>query len=1181
MTSEGPDRREDPYVGPVSFRLGDPLYGRDREREDLLDLLIAERIVLLYSPSGAGKSSLIEAALVPALRDAAFEVLPTIRVTHALPPEPGMPVPRNRYVLGVLLSLEEGVSPDRQRPVAELATLTLREYLTAYADRDERPGNEVLIFDQFEEVLTADPTDEPAKHAFFKELGDVLRDRGHWALFSMREDFLAALDPYLKYLPTRLRTTFRLDLLSVSEALEAIRRPAKRAGVNFTEDAARQLVDDLRIVRVQRPTGVTEVLGSYVEPVQLQVACHLLWSTLPLGATEITRTDVEALGRVDQALGGYYADRVQAAAASTGVSERVIRDWFEESLITPQGLRSQVLQGPQPSSEAGHRLLGELLDAHLVRAETRRQATWYELAHDRLIEPVRRDNAAWRIRHLSSMERSALLWEQEGKPDRLLLLGTDLAAAQQDEAVRTGALTNRQREFLEASRRADEQARRDIETAAALQRSARRLRITAVLSTVLAVASVVLLVVVGGLLALSDQARDEADAARSVTSLLLEAQSRLDGDQDRAVALAAEGAEMYGDGGFTEQVRDVLYQAVASPVSLALRGQAGSTRAAAISEDDRAVVAAGSEDIRVWERNSGRLRAELPLEKDEVVNSLDVASDGRTVFAGMEDGTLLVWDVESSDPLRWEEGTGYVWAVSRSPDGERFASVGIDTTVQVWGVDGTLQITIQDAETTYANAVAFSPDGTRLATAGDNAEVVLWDARTGVETERLPLPEDAYEVEFGSDGDSLATITASSVTVWDLDSWEPRYPPFEEAPGTPRSLDEDFARVLSVDTEGAVSVYDLASGLETGSSSVPGASVWGAAFDAEPDRVLVLGYDIDPAFWNLRPAGSFAYLTAAAVTESRIYQAWSDGTLWVSGVDAQSGESIVPGIGSDDVAELAADRAGARLAAVTIFGQVRVWDTTTGTELVVLEPEDYPFTDVDITPDGALIITGDEAGQVVAWDAETGEKLNDAGYGTATEPSAAKPRSVSEIQVSPDGGTVFAALMPSYTPDEPIALVAPLSGSGVGSGEEMPMPEGWEAESVLAAAFDADGKNIVLGTETGRIARADTRDGTLVWDVENEHEGPAQEILVAGDGRSVLSMGGDNKVAILDAADGTEIHRVATVSKPLAAVLGGDGEDLVLVTEDDGVVAVGLTDTGLLELVDSKIIYRGECDADC
>ena len=64
--------------------------------------------------------------------------------------------------------------------------------------------------------------------------------------------------------------------------------------------------------------GAEDALGSYVEPVQLQVACSLLWSSLPPGATRITEADVEALGDVDQALADYYADRVQRIAEAGG-----------------------------------------------------------------------------------------------------------------------------------------------------------------------------------------------------------------------------------------------------------------------------------------------------------------------------------------------------------------------------------------------------------------------------------------------------------------------------------------------------------------------------------------------------------------------------------------------------------------------------------------------------------------------------------------------------------------------------------------------------------------------------------------------------------------------------------------------------------------------------------------------
>ena len=57
--------RPNPYPGPRSFQQGERLFGRERETAELLDLLIAERIVLLYSPSGAGKTSLVQVSADP------------------------------------------------------------------------------------------------------------------------------------------------------------------------------------------------------------------------------------------------------------------------------------------------------------------------------------------------------------------------------------------------------------------------------------------------------------------------------------------------------------------------------------------------------------------------------------------------------------------------------------------------------------------------------------------------------------------------------------------------------------------------------------------------------------------------------------------------------------------------------------------------------------------------------------------------------------------------------------------------------------------------------------------------------------------------------------------------------------------------------------------------------------
>ena len=285
-----------PFVGPRPLRPGEPIFGRDREIRRLTNLLVAERIVLLYSPSGAGKTSLIEAGLLPRLHDRRFQVSPPIRVSLRTP---DAVADVNRYLVSTLQSLEAGLRPDRQRSARELLDLGLEGYLREWAEQDDfGVGNEMLIFDQFEEVLVLDPGDDAVKREFFVQLGDALEERGRWALFSMREDYIAGLDPYLPELPTRLHTRMRLDLLSPDSARRAAESLAVSAGRTFQEPAVLSLVESLRRVQAQREGELVYVPGPVVEPLQLQVVCRRLWDSLPPDATEITETDVDRLGRI-------------------------------------------------------------------------------------------------------------------------------------------------------------------------------------------------------------------------------------------------------------------------------------------------------------------------------------------------------------------------------------------------------------------------------------------------------------------------------------------------------------------------------------------------------------------------------------------------------------------------------------------------------------------------------------------------------------------------------------------------------------------------------------------------------------------------------------------------------------------------------------------------------------------
>jgi len=132
-----------PYVGPRPFQTGERLYGRDRERAELRDLLIAQRIVVMYAPSGAGKTSLIQAALVPELEQIDFHVLPIIRVNQPL--ANGGNDGSNRYVRSALLSLDSALPPSDQCDAKELAAMTLSDYMAARPRPAGAAARNVLI----------------------------------------------------------------------------------------------------------------------------------------------------------------------------------------------------------------------------------------------------------------------------------------------------------------------------------------------------------------------------------------------------------------------------------------------------------------------------------------------------------------------------------------------------------------------------------------------------------------------------------------------------------------------------------------------------------------------------------------------------------------------------------------------------------------------------------------------------------------------------------------------------------------------------------------------------------------------------------------------------------------------------------------------------------------------------
>lgn len=1094
-----------PYVGPRSFQTGETLYGRERETLELLDLLIAERIVLLYSPSGAGKTSLIQAALTPKLREEGFNVLPPIRVSAEPPPlvSPsgskagvGTKSIPNRFVLSALFSLEQKLPQEKRLALSMLTRMTLDEYLKQRTDLAET--SPVLVFDQFEEVLTVDVTNLDAKAAFFEQVGEALRDRSRWALFSMREDYLAGLDPYLKPIPTRFATTYRLDLLGVNAAREAIQKPARKGGVDFTDAAAEKLVNDLRRVQVQRPDGSVELQpGPYVEPVQLQVVCYRLWDKLPEGKATIAESEIGDVGDVNTALADYYASSVQQTARTTSVSERAIRDWFDRQLITEQGIRGQVLMEREASRGLSNKAIRMLEDAHLVRADERRGSTWFELAHDRLIEPVRASNAAWFRANLSALQQAAELWSRQDRADGLLLRDKPLQDAEAWAKEHSGELTQTEKDFLAES----QEAQQVIENK---QRQNRRIRLLAIVASVVGVIALLGIVVALVSLAQLGDALEETDKQREI-----------------AVANEQEAQrqreEVVTQDRVSKMVSASLSQLEVDPeVSLLLATQAFSTTADVQTDDvlRQAVIAS-------------RLRETFVGHTAHVLNA-DISPDGTRIATASEDGTARVWDIDSGEVLATLGGNqGSVWSVTYSPDGSQLATTD-DKGTRVWDVECLKAGDSNEGCVTrelggHASSVylaAFSPDGLHLVTASDDHTAIVWNLASGAQEHVLGGHASAVNsAAFSPDGTKIVTASADqTLRVWDLTKCTPDCA-FQEYKGPTgamwnASFSPDGQYVVAASEDQNAYKFNVADGnIETffiGHTD----TVFGATFSPDGELIVTASADGTARLWDANYGVPLAVLrghtgnvNSVAFNEDGelIVTASDDGTakLWNEG----SGIELKTVRGhTNKIFSVAFSPDGRRVATASQDKTAGVWDAATGLEVLppLVGHTDW-VTDANFSPDGMHLVTTSDDGTVRLWDL-----------------TACNESECPSVQIEIAEGVV--AQHAVFSPDGGRVLTAGSDGKmelwDAKTGQALPFASAG-GEELTSAVFSPDGKRIVTASVDGKARVWDAETGAAGIVLEG-HAGALTSAVFSPDGTWIVTGSADRTARVWDATTGAE-----------------------------------------------------------
>jgi hypothetical protein len=431
-----------PYIGPRPFEQSDRdiFFGRTQEANELVSLITAHSVVLLYAQSGAGKTSLVRAGLIPLLeREESFKVFPPMRVRENIDTPDRPDSIENVYVFNALCSIS---SPES---LNSLSGMSLTDYLkTTKKDSGDGDGScpTALIFDQFEELFTLYPERWEERRAFFKQIRDALNANPLLrVLFAMREDFIAELDPYVSLLPEKLRTRLRVERLREKTARRAITEPLEKVKTTnharqFAPGVADKLVNNLLQIQVRTPHGIKTVKGEFVETLQLQVVCQALWEKLGPEDQLITDAHLEEYGNVDKALVVFYENAIEETVKKTRIKEGRLRHWFERTLITPTGTRGTVFRGENETGGIPNNVIDELENHRIIRVELRGQAQWYELTHDRFVETVQTSNQNWLLSRPATeeirknLEERAAAWIRNEQQDEDLLDDVDLRQAE-------------------------------------------------------------------------------------------------------------------------------------------------------------------------------------------------------------------------------------------------------------------------------------------------------------------------------------------------------------------------------------------------------------------------------------------------------------------------------------------------------------------------------------------------------------------------------------------------------------------------------------------------------------------------------------------------------------------------------------------------------------------------------
>jgi WD40 repeat protein len=1113
-----------PYVGPRTFlkEEGHLFYGREREARDLIALVASEQLVLFYAQSGAGKSSLINTRLIPYLESKEYEVLPVSRVTGG---EPTQNKIDNIYIFNLIRSLDQ-----HDTDLHILDHRSLAEFL-GNLNRDERgyfyddspipelpqgetyppPWRRALIIDQFEELFSTHPEAWQQREGFFRQLAEAMQvDPYLWVVLVMREDYIAALDPYAHLLPGALRVRYYMQRLGREAALNAVTSPVKDLRP-YSEGVAEKLVDDLRSTKVQQPDGTSEMQpGQYVEPVQLQVVCYSLWENLSPEGTHITEEDLQTVGDVDQTLGRYYEERVKAVAKAKYVQERLIREWFEKKLITAGGIRNLVLREPNKKSGGLDDDVIQALQSDLVRAEKRGGATWYELTHDRLVEPIIANNNKWFNENLSPLQRQAALWKDQNQNESWLLRGKAWAEVAQWGKDHQKELTETEKDFLEASR-------------SLVKREYRAKWLTRLIAFVGMIAIVLAI--------FAYQASvDAQQQTKLATARLLAAQAQSilatgNSKQMTAVLLAVQSMRMFPSIEAVQILQNNLLSRALFSVT-----HDNEVRCVAFSPDGKYVVSGSSDKTaRVWEAGTGKEISQLT--HDARVNAVAFSPDGKYVISSSSDKTARVWEAGTGREITRLLHEGNVNAVAFSPNGKYVVSGSSDKTARVWEI-GTGKEVARMTHDNEVYSIAVSLDSQHVVSGSLDKTARVWEADTGTEIARRTHEGIVESVALSPDGKIVASGSEIYAHIWDAVTGEEKFLIRYGELVTSVAFSTDGNYVASGSWNHTVQVRNVTTG-QSVASMIHDSNVRTVSFSPDGQYVVSGSRDNTARVWE-------------ALTGREVARMTHNGTVWAVAFSPDS-KSVVSG---------------------SLDGTTRVWEATASKEIIRL-----PFTErmwsVTFSPDGNFLATGSGDYMVHIWEVSTGKEVARMAHDNEVFSVAFSPDGKYIVSASEDytariwevaSGKEIARLLHD---NEVFSVAFSPDGKYIVSASEDATARIWEAATgkeiarlphddwVYAAAFSPDGKYVVSSSGNSLVRLWEVATGKVIASMAHDNDNDVRSVAFSPDGKYIASGSADYTVRVWETATGKEVTRMIHDSNVRTVAFSPDGKYIVSGSRDN------------------------------